>query len=83
MLKQKIEENMEKAQEEASQQMRVLEGQKKQIEKLEANCKNFKERITESETNFEKLTKTHEELTNEYNVSNYDFYLNKTTEILA
>ena len=67
--KETLEENMEKAQEEADERVNLLEDQKIQIKRLEADCKDFKDRITESETNFEKLTKSYEDLTNEYNVN--------------
>ena len=46
-----------------------------QIDKLEGNCKDFKERITNSERNFESLTKSYEQLIAEHNVSINNFFL--------
>ena len=68
-VKETLEGNMKEAQEEANEYVVLLEERKYLIEELQSQCEDFKERITKSEMNFEKLTETYEALQKEQDVS--------------
>ena len=64
----KIEEDIKQIRREANNKLGELKDKNALIEKREEECKNLKERITESETNFEELKKQYTELKQEFKV---------------